>query len=223
MLTDDEAGELRVLQERVYGRSSSHTPDPADLRRLEELTRRRASPDAEERPPASTDAPTRPAVPSPTPPPEAPKRRWPWVVVGGLALAGLAFGAGMAWGTWSPSPSASTGVDLPEFSRPQTDEDILDIPGTDLDAASTRFIATTHGYDVFIGKSDEENLVCVILHGVSSADYTAGCQDQNYPIGVGASAASNFSVGIGDVAGLGLPGKPIPLSESVTAYASDPS
>jgi hypothetical protein len=225
MLTNDEADELRVLQERVYGIRSPNTGDAlADLRRIEELTRRRTDLDADELLSAPAEAPVPPPARSSAPssqPEYPPKRRWPRLLVGGLTVGGIAFAVGMTIGAGVGPSYGSARVSLPEFSRPQTDEDVLNIPGSGFDPHSTRYIATTHGYDVFIGRNDEENLVCVILSGTHDDDYAAGCQDQDAPTSAAVSPDSNFSVGIGDIEQLGLQGDPIPLSESVTAYAND--
>lgn len=234
-MTDDDV-ELNRLRERVYG--GTGTPATADevarLAALEEHFRAARAPiPAPGSVPAAADlaAETAPDVPEPEEHADAtPRRHRALAVVAAVVAAGVLLGAGYAAGIASPAlvsaastPSPSPSERYPELLFPQTDDDLISasiIDDSGIDPATTRYIAVTRGFRVFLAEPVRGQGVCVVTFiVVNDQPWSAGCTTGG-PFDDGAvfGIDQHLSIALGDASRMSIRGTPVRLSESVTAY-----
>ena len=151
-------------------------------------------------------------------------------VIAAVTAAGVLLGAGYAVGVGmpafvgaSPTPTPTLGAPYPELGFPQTDDDVIPasiIDDSNIDPASTRYIAVMRGFRVFLAQRDRGSGVCVVtLIVVNDQPWSAGCTTGG-PFDDGAvfGVDKNLSIALGDTSRMSIRGTPVRLSESVTAY-----
>jgi hypothetical protein len=219
MLTDEEATELQQLHELAYGRASAQSLDTAALERIAELTAKRRQELGPitaklEDPVLAVEvsaATYEPILGEPA----GIRRRWRRRLAG-VAVLAVMFGGGFAAGTYLVlAPSAR---EITEFSRPQTDEDVLNVLDTPIDADSTRFVARIQGFDIFLAKDRESKTVCVLTAGDGPALMSASCATDSETFGLVTEVTPTLTLAAGDTTGIPIAGEPVQLSENLTAY-----
>lgn len=109
----------------------------------------------------------------------------------------------------------------PELHRAQEPDDLLPAEWADVMAdASTRFIATIHGYDIYLGSPATGPGYCLLAAPADAPENaTAGCASGGPGTMFGVDR--DLSIGVGDTTALPAPGRPLILSDSVTAFVID--
>ncbi|WP_344097038.1 hypothetical protein [Microbacterium deminutum] len=226
-LRTGRSDELDELRARVYGPTPEPPPTEDEIARLLELEAAQsqdiglAPPSVEVR--AIEEEPDKPDLADlgPSGPAEDGHRfsvrliPWAVAVISGSLIAGFAVGAAVS----TPKPD----LVLPEFARPQTDEDILSVATqAQVQPLSTRFIARVDGFDIYLARPTAYNGTCIVV--TSRADNgspnTACGHGSDADVTMNFGITSRLGITVGDPSTWNLGGKEFALSESVSAWRS---